>query len=193
MFVTKRSWIFGLLLTFIFCLPSHSATQKWIGGYYSATGTAAATWTAISSTEINSLTHGDFVLLSTQINNDPANSGNGDLYANFSFVFGAVSTQAGTPYLQLYLFPLNEDGSTYGDNSASGTGAAGPPAAQYATNCIVPVTASLSSTAFKGSCTNVPLPASKFKMVLYDNLNTTGSTASSGNTVYIQTYNFVIQ
>jgi len=178
-------------------LPLSASTQQWIGGYYSATGTAAATWTAISSTEINvpstGFAHGDAVLLATAINNDPANSGNGDLYANFSIVLGSTTTMAGTPNVQLYLYPLSENGSTYGDGNWTSAAAATPaPAAQYQINCSFPATQSTTGT-ITGTCLNIPLPPMKFKIVLYDNLNTTGNMATSGNTVYIQTYNFKIQ
>lgn len=179
----------SLTLAFIaaLCVPSISATQKWVGGFYSAGGTAGAAWTSVCSTELNSLPSGDAILCSIPI----ANQTNLDLYANFSFTFGSVATMAGAPYVQLYLYPLNQDGSTYGDGNW-GSAAAGPPAAQYATNCIIPSAVSTTAT-FKGECWNVPIPPVAFKVVLYSNLNTTGNAAASGNVVYIQTSNFSIQ
>lgn len=162
-------------------LSSHSATQKWV------VGTLTGYSTAVCSTELNTLPNGDALLCSTSVNN----ATNGDLYGMLSITFGSVTTFAGAPYVQAYIYTLNQDGSTYGDGTFTSAGA-GPPAAQYATNCVVPAPAS-GTQAFKGECGPFPLPPLAFKIVLYSNLNSTGNAASSGNAVYLNTYNFSIQ
>lgn len=156
-----------------------ATVQKWTAGNYSS-------WTSVCTTELNSLPASDAVLCSTAVQNQT----NNDLYAHFSVTFGSVTTFAGAPYVQLYLYPLNQDGSTYGDGSF-GSAAGGPPPAQYATQCVIPAPVSTTS-AFKGECWNVPIPPLAFKVVLYNNLSNTGNAASSGNVVYIQTSNFAI-
>lgn len=174
--------ILAALLLVAITVPAFAVAviQKWTPGFYSP-------WTSVCSTEMNTLPNGDAILCSTQI----ANQTNNDLYAHFSIAFGSVTTFAGAPNVQVFIYPLNQDGSTYGDGSF-GSAAAGPPPAQYATSCVIPAPASTTG-AFKGECWNIPIPPVAFKVVLYNNLNSTGNAASSGNVVYIQTSNFAIQ
>lgn len=185
----RRSLAAALLFLTALCVPSQSATQKWVGGYYSATGGAGNQWTSVCSSELNSLPGNDAILCGTVISNQT----NQDLSGMLSFTFGSTTTQGGSPYLSVFIYPLNEDNSTYGDgNYASFAG--GPPPAQYATNCIIPAPASATS-AFKGECGPFPLPPVAFKFVIFSNLNTNASgddAAASGNVVYLNTSNFVI-
>src|SRR6185437_1709495 len=97
------------------------ATEKWVNG--SGQG---LTWSAaINSTELNSLANGNAVLLATQIDNSVAF----DMFADFSVALGSAAF-ASPNYIGLYLYPLNQDGTTYGDGRF-GTAAAGPPPSNY--------------------------------------------------------------
>src|SRR5271157_5561117 len=111
---------FAVVLVTAFTLPLHSATQKWIAGALTSYSTA------VCSTELNSLPNGDSLLCTTAVDN----ATNGDLYATASITFGSVTTFAGAPNVALYIYPLNQDGSTYGDGAFT-TAAAGSPAAVY--------------------------------------------------------------
>jgi hypothetical protein len=93
-------------------------------------------------------------------------------------------TIAAPNYLGLYLYPLNKDGSTYGDGKY-GSSAAGPPASCYwVGNIIMPTGAAAS----EGSVRGILLPPGAFKFVLYNQLGATLA-GSSGNTCQYRTYN----
>jgi hypothetical protein len=170
--------LISLGLSLMLVLSPLAATQKWVAG--ALTGYS----TTVCGAELNSLANGDSVLCGTAVTT------NTDLYGTASFTFGSVTTMGGSPYVQLAIYQLNQDGSTYGDGTFA-SAAAGSPAAQYLVNCIIPAPAS-ATAAFKGECGPFPLPPGTFKFVLYDNLNTTGNAASSGNAVYLNTWNFQI-
>lgn len=147
------------------------ATEKWIAG------TVSLTWATIMSTELNSIANGNAILATTALDN----SSNLDLFADFS-VHLASLTPTGVPFVALFLYPLNDDGSTYGDGrfgaSASGT----PPGNYYIGS--VPVVATVGAQ--NGTIRGVIIPPGSFKLVLW---NQTGpALASSGNTVKWRTY-----
>src|ERR1700728_358406 len=96
------------------------ATEKWVAG--SGVG---FTWTALFGTEINSLPSADAVLSSIAVSNGTPL----DMFMDVSFALGSVTT-VGVPVLGLYLYPLNQDASTYGD-SRFGSAAVGPPPGNY--------------------------------------------------------------
>src|SRR6188508_2791698 len=87
---------------------------------------AQGAFAALMTTELNALAIGSAVLGSTAIDNIT----NLDIEVEFSFLGGGSITAAGSPYLGLYLYPLNGDGSTYGDGRF-GAAAAGPPPQSY--------------------------------------------------------------
>jgi hypothetical protein len=150
------------------------AIEKWIGG--SGQG---LTWGAAFGTEINSLANGNAVLSSVSITNGTAL----DIFSDVSFVAGATVTTAAPNYLGLYLYPLNEDGSTYGDGRF-GTAAAGPPPANYYRGTIGFNAATLTTIA--GVFEGIRLPPGTFKFVLY---NQAGVALAASNTCDYRTYN----
>lgn len=93
------------------------ATEKWVNG-------ATAGWANAFGAEIQSILTGIAVLSSISIDN----SSNLDMFADLS-CFASVGNTAGGAF-GFYLYPLNEDGSTYGDGRF-GSAAAGPPAREY--------------------------------------------------------------
>jgi hypothetical protein len=89
---------------------------------------AVSAWTSLQSgTELNGLVNGNAVQLGVIV----ANGAQGDMFAEVSVsipsgAFGTVQA----PTLFLYAYPLNEDGTTYGDGRFA-TSAAGPPPPNY--------------------------------------------------------------
>lgn len=77
-----------------------------------------AAWTAVSftATQVNSLASGSCVVSSAAITNNTLL----DMYYDFSFVVTVGGTTTASSYLTLYVLPLNQDGTTYGDGVASG-------------------------------------------------------------------------
>lgn len=153
------------------------ATEKWTSG--SGVG---LTWsTALNGTDVNSMPSGDSVLSSV---GDVTNGTFLDMFADFSVALASVAA-SGTPYLGVYLYPLNSDGSTYGDNQfASGTQAAHLPSPTYWVGNIEFPTG---TATIKGTLSRIILPPGSFRFVLY---NFAGVTlAGSGNTVQYRTYN----
>ena len=151
------------------------ATEKWISG--SGVG---LTWTAAFSTEINSIVNTNAILSSVSI----ANGTPLDIFADISIALGSITSGAGAPYIGFYLYPLNQDGSTYGDGRF-GSSAAGPPLSQYFVGA-VPLIPSVTQ-AQEGAVTGIIMPPGTFKFVAY---NLSGATlAASSNTFSYRTYN----
>lgn len=150
------------------------ATEKWIAG--SGQG---LTWGSAFGTEINSLGSGNAVLSSISVTNGTPL----DMFADFSIVAGGTATTAAPNYLGLYLYPLNEDGSTYGDGRF-GSAAAGPPPTQYYVGSIS--FAAAASTTIAGVTSKIILPPGTFSFVLYNN---SGATLASSMTGKYRTYN----
>jgi hypothetical protein len=152
------------------------ATEKWIAG----SGQGLTWGAAMGSSDPNSLASGNAILSSQQIDNSAAY----DVFADLSVSLGSVTPGAGAPYIGFYLYPLNEDGSSYGDGRF-GSAAAGPPPSQYYVGSIpcVPSTAGVITGAIRG----IILPPGKFKFVLYNLAG--GALAASSNAVDYRTYN----
>lgn len=150
------------------------ATEKWIAG--SGVG---LTWTdAFSTATLNSIANGNAVLSDLQIDNSTAL----DMFADISISL-ASAVFAAPNFIGVYLFPLNKDGTTYGDGRFA-TSAAGPPASTYFVGSIGLVAA---TQAQEGAVLGVVIPPGKFKVVLY---NMGGvALAASGNTCQYRTYN----
>lgn len=152
------------------------ATEKWIAG-----SGAGLTWTAAytAASTFNSIANGNAIISDLQIDNSSAL----DIFADFAFVGGSITTVAPN-FIGVYLYPLNSDGSTYGD-SRFGSSAAGPPPPQYwVGNIVLPV----GTQALTGEILRVPLPPGKFKWLIYNQAG--ASLAGSGaNTILYRTYN----
>jgi len=154
------------------------STEKWIAG-----SGAGLTWTsAFTPSTLNSIANGNAILSDVNI----ANSSALDLYADVSGAFGSI-TVAAPNYIGVYLYPLNEDGSTYGDGRF-GSSAAGPPPSNYwVGNIVVPT----GTAAFEGSVRGILLPPGDFKFVLYNQAGA-ALVGSGGNVVKYRTYNLSI-
>ena len=167
-----RRLIFGLCVLFGLVTPSLSAVEKWVNG------ATAGSFAAACAGEINSLPTLDAVLCSVVV----SNASNLDLTMDVSVSLGSVTTGAGSPYVGVYIYPLNQDGTTYGDGQF-GSQAAGPPSASYLA-CNIPAPASTTG-AIVGSCMTA-IPPANYKIVLYNGLLVT---MAGSNTVKYQTFN----
>lgn len=154
------------------------ATEKWIAG--SGVG---LTWTAaFTASTLDSIANGNAILSDVSITNGTAL----DVFADLCIQFGSI-TVAAPNYIGAYLYPLNQDATTYGDGRF-GTAAAGPPPGNYWVGNIGFPTG---AAAFKGAISRIILPPGTFKFVLY---NQAGATlvGSGGNACYYRTYNRAI-
>ncbi|MDD2878708.1 MAG: hypothetical protein PHZ23_15935 [Acidiphilium sp.] len=131
---------------------------------------AALSYTAAFGTEINSLAAGSTAIGSVIIDNTTTLATDG--YISWSL---SAATTAGTSYLSFYLLPLNEDGTTYGDNTATGT--ATPDSQYYVGNAPVqpPASGNVVGSIYIGN-----IPATKFKLAVYNGTgNAFGATAGT--------------
>ena len=139
-------------------------------------GTSPANWQAAFGTEVNSLAAGSGALSSIILDNTT------NLFTDgwISVALGAVATGTGAPSLDFYLLPLNQDGTTYGDGTVSGTVL--PGSAYYI--CSITWAPSLASAAQTGQV-KIPteLPPNKFKPFVVNNIG--NALAASGNTISI--------
>lgn len=150
------------------------ATEKWIAG--SGVG---LTWTdAFSTATLNSIASGNAILSDLQIDNSTAL----DMFCDLSIAL-ASAIYVAPNFIGVYLYPLNKDGTTYGDGRF-GSSAAGPPAPNYYVGNIVVVAA---TQAQEGALIRIPLLPGKFKFVLYNQAGV--ALPSSGNTCQYRTYN----
>ena len=150
------------------------ATEKWIAGTVGLTWANA--YTAAST--FDSIVNGNAIISDLQLDN----STNLDIYCDVSIALGSV-TVAAPNYVGLYLYPLNADGTTYGDGRFSSS-AAGPPASPYwVGNFVVPTGASVN----EGTVRGIIMPPGKFKFLIYNQLGVTMG-GSGGNTIKYRTY-----
>ncbi len=155
------------------------STERWIAG----TG-QGLTWGNLfnSGATINSLASGNAIQTATPANID--NSTNLDVFMDISIALGSITSGAGAPYIGVYLYPQNQDGSTYGDGRFGSTAAGPPPAAYYVGS--IPLVASVTQ-AQEGTLRGIVLPPGIFTVILYNQAGV--ALASSSNGVKYRTYN----
>lgn len=148
------------------------ATELW---------TAPSAWAdAFTASTLNSIGAGNSILSDISITNT-----NGDMFADVSIALGSAAFVAPN-FIGIYLYPLNKDGSTYGDGRF-GSAAAGLPPVQYLAGPIYIVAA---TQAQEGMCRGIILPPKNaaYKFVLYNGGGVTLA-GSGGNTAQYRTYN----
>ena len=150
------------------------ATEKWIAG----SGQGLTFGNAFTGSTLNSIASGNAILSDLQIDNSTAF----DLFADVSIALASAAFVAPN-YIGVYLYPLNQDNTTYGDGRF-GSSAAGPPASNYWVGNIILVAA---TQAQEGTLRGIILPPAKFKFVLYNQGGV--ALASSGNVCLYRTYN----
>lgn len=141
-------------------------------------------WSAAAFTagDLNSLASGGGALSTTVI----ANGTNLDLYADASFVITVGGTTVAGSYFALYLLPLNQDGSTYGDGYASSTTVL-PVATYQAGSALVKVGVTSGNTV-TGTFRGIILPPGSFKFA-FGNLLTVALSATAALTLSYRSYN----
>jgi len=152
---------------------------------------AAATtsaFTSLMTTELNALANGNAIRGAATVDN----ATNLDVFAEFSYVGGGSVTTTVTPFLSIYLYPLNGDGTTYGDGRFS-AGAAGPPPTSYYAGYMGPMLAgagTITGTFSRpdGQGTLIQLPRGIWRPVLYNFLGV--AMAATGNILYYRTTNY---
>jgi hypothetical protein len=150
------------------------ATEKWIAG----SGQGLTYGDAFSTATLNSIASGNAILSDLQIDNSTAL----DMFCDVSIALASAAFVAPN-FIDIYLYPLNKDNTTYGDGRFASS-AAGPPGGSYQhkTISIVATTA-----AQEGTAIGFVLPPGKFKFV-FDNHGGV-ALAVSGNTCQYRTYN----
>lgn len=146
---------------------------------------AGLTWaTAIDTADLASMATANTVLSSVA---DIANGTNLDMFMDVSAsLVISSSTIAAGANLALFLYALNQDGSTYGDGQfTAGTPAAKTPALPPVG--VIPLLAAASQTALLGMVSQIIIPPGAFRLALQNN---SGFTLTSGTqTVKYRTYN----
>lgn len=142
-------------------------------------GAQSAYAAAFAAADVNSLASGSFALSTTII----AQSTNLDLWAQLSVSLTGTTAATGAPDFSIYVMPLNGDGTTYGDGTASGTV---NPGYTYLVGKIS-VPNSKTSVALVGSLFPIYLPRANFKFGIVN--NTGNALSASGNSVWYNTTN----
>lgn len=155
-----------------------TATTAWVGG-----NGVGLTWSSAGFTaaNFNSLASGSCAG-SSQIDNSTAL----DLYADVSFVVTVGGTTTTGSYAVLYLLPLNQDGTTYGDGATGG--GATLPSAQYQVGAVNVLSGVTSGSTVTGTFRGILLPPGKFVWVWANQFGVTLNATASA-TVNYRTYN----
>lgn len=141
------------------------------------------TWTLAGFTlsGFNSLAAANDVVAATAIANGTAL----DLYADVSFLFTMGGTTTANSRIDVYILPLNADGSTYGDGSASGSAL---PAVGYQVGSIGVRSGITSGNPISGVIRGIALPPGDFKFVVVNQTGVALNAAAAADVKY-RTYN----
>jgi hypothetical protein len=150
------------------------ATEKWVGG----SGQGLTWGNAFTGSTLNSIASGNAILSDIVISNGTAL----DIFADLSIQL-ASAVFAAPNFIGVYLYPLNQDGSTYGDGRFSSS-AAGPPGSNYQVGSIYLV---IGTQAQNGTLSRIIMPPGTFKFVLWNQGGV--ALASSANVCLYRTYN----
>jgi hypothetical protein len=147
-------------------------------------------WVIDSAYTAATFTGGDLISLATGggalSTSVVANATNLDQYADVSFVVTVGGTTGAGSYITIFLLPLNQDATTYGDGYASS--ATTQPAAGYAVGSIGVKTGVTSGGTVTGTIPFVSLPPRGFKLAFGNNLGVALS-ASPALTLSLSAYN----
>ena len=147
-------------------------TTKWnVNAAYASAG--------FTATNFNSLANGSTVIATSA----QANATNLYLYGDVSFVLTVGGTTTATSFLSLYILPLNQDGSTYGDGAATG---ATPPVSTYMVASLGVKSGVTSGSTITGTFRGVVLPPVNFVFAVGNNLGVAlnSSAAATVSVIY---------
>ncbi len=142
---------------------------------------AVANYTSCGFTaaNFNSLANLSFVVMPTTAAID--NTTNLDDYMDVSFSLVTGGTTGTVSFFSLYLFPLNQDATTYGDNTP--TGSILPAPSYWLTNAFAK-SGVTSGTALVGTFPTVWLPRKKFILGIVNNLGVALNAAAAAAVQY---------
>jgi len=159
-----------------------TSKTAWIAG-----NGVGLTWsTLINSADLASMANGSAVLSTVA---DVANGTNLDQFMDISAICAIASnTVAAGANLAFWLFPLQEDGSTYGDGQfTAGTQKAATPANQNNFIGAMGLVAAAAQTTLVGFLGGIIIPPGAFRVTMQNN---SGFALTSGTqTVKYRTYN----
>lgn len=158
-------------------------TERWISD---AVG-QGLNWGNAFGEEINSASFhtGNSVLSSIQIANNTALA----LYCDLSFLAGAPVTTLAPAFLGFFLYPLGEDGATFGDGYMPTLQSAFAPPTNYAIGQIG--FRQSTNTIIAGVLTGIIMPPGIFSFGLYNQSGV--DLPVSGNVCKYRTYNLQVQ
>jgi hypothetical protein len=158
-----------------------SNRAAWVAGL----GAGLSWTTAINTTDLVSLASGSTVLSSIA---DIDNEANLDMFAEISLRLTVSSfTPSSGSYLGIYVVPLLDDGSTYGDGTLT-SGSTITRAPPYPLAGIVPLESSAAITVMAGFIPRIELPPNKFRFALFNNSGVSLSGTAGNNIVKYRTY-----
>lgn len=153
---------------------------SWVAG-----NGAGLTWSlAFTSGNVNTATaNGSSMLSSTTITNGTAL----DMFMDISYTITiASSTIVAGANFAFWLYTLNQDGTTFGDNQlTAGTAAAITPS--FSPCAIVPVFAKAATTSMVGLAQGILIPPGSFALAYQNNCGF--AQATTGNSISYRTYN----
>lgn len=151
------------------------STEKYVAG----SGQGLTWGDAFTTAQLNGFANATTRLGDVAINNGTAL----DIYADLSIVSGGAMTASSNAAIFVGIYPLNKDGTTYGDGRFVSSFNGQFPSTYWVGN-IPFVTASQTQT---GTLEGIILPPGTFKFILF---NASGANfAVSGNTCQYRTYN----
>jgi hypothetical protein len=160
------------------------AVEKWTAG---AQYPWAAAFGNSTTTGISALANGSAMLSTISIANG-SSLVNGDIFADISILSTFAMAIASPLYLGIYIMPLNEDGTTYGDGYVTSTVAKTfAPGANYLSG-VIQLPSTVGSTALNvvGSVSRLILPQGTFSFAAYNQLGVALSTVFN---IQYRTYN----
>src|SRR6516164_4065498 len=153
------------------------AVEKWFAG-----SLQGLTWgTAITSSVMNSISSGNSIASDLSLSNASAL----DIFADVSISLNTI-TPVAPNFVGVYLLPLNQDGTTYGDNKIASTspGTAGSPGSNYSVGSI---TVTTSAGVQVGSLSRIILLPGGFRICLFNQCGVAWNAAT--NVCLYRTYN----
>lgn len=156
------------------------AVEKWTAG-----AGVGLTWSnAIAAADLNALASNSSTTTTTNV---VTNGTALDIFADFSIALKVNATTAAPNYVGVYLYPLNQDGTTYGDNAVSSKSAVTPSASYWVGNILVP-TGITSGNFVYGQINRVIMPPGSFLWVI-QNVTGVALFADANSICKYRTYN----
>lgn len=141
-------------------------------------------WTSVpfSAGDLNSLGSGGCAVSTAAVSNGTAL----DIYGDVSAILTVGGTTTATSLLTLYVLPLQQDGTTYGDGSASSSSS--QPVATYLVGSAFVKAGITSGNTVSAMWRQIVLPPGNFGLALGNNLGVVLN-ATAALTLKIRTYN----